>query len=41
MNPYGAFAIYKININQFQDGRVGGGPTKPSGHTPPPPSPPF
>lgn len=35
MNPYGAFAIYKINECQFQGGR-GGGPTKPSGHTPNP-----
>lgn len=36
MNPYGAFAIYKINECQFQGGRGGGGPTKPSGHTPNP-----
>lgn len=35
MNPYGAFAIYKINECQFQGGR-GGVRTKPSGHTPNP-----
>lgn len=40
MNPYGAFAIYKINECQFQGGR-GGGVRLNLVDIPPTPSPPF
>lgn len=41
MNPYGAFAIYKINECQFQGGRGGGGVRLNLVDIPPTPSPPF